>query len=90
MTERVLAILQQDPAALDRPFRDYPLYPRYAEGWYTPLVFAVTQGQKTAVQFLLEHGAGSAIRSPEGRTLREIALEKGHQSIADVLRADVT
>jgi ankyrin repeat protein len=28
MTERVLAILQQDPAALDRPFRDYPLYPR--------------------------------------------------------------
>jgi len=62
----------------------------YAEGWYTPLVFAVTQGQKTAVQFLLEHGAGSAIRSPEGRTLREIALEKGHQSIADVLRADVT
>jgi len=39
------------------------------------------------VQFLLEHGAGSAIRSPEGRTLHEIALEKGHQSVADVLRA---
>jgi ankyrin repeat protein len=88
MTERVLAILQQDPAALDRPFRDYPVYPRYAEGWYTPLVFAVTRDQKAAVQFLLEHGTGSAIRSPEGRTLHEIALEKGHQSIADVLGAD--
>jgi ankyrin repeat protein len=88
LTERVLAILEQDPSALDRPFRDYPLYPRYAEGWYTPLVFAVTQGQKTAVQFLLDYGAGSTIRSPEGRALHEIALERGHQSIADVLKAD--
>ncbi len=88
MTERVLAILQQDPAALDRPFRVYPLYPRYAEGWYTPLAFAVTRGQKAAVQFLLQHGASSAIRSPEGRTLHEIALEKGHQDIADVLTPD--
>jgi hypothetical protein len=50
----------------------------------------VTQGQKTAVQFLLDHAFGSAIRPPEGGTLHEIALEKGHQSIADVLRADVT
>ena len=88
ITERILAILQWDPAALDRPFRDYPLYPRYAEGWYTPLVFAVTRGQNAAVQFLLDHGANSAICSPEGRTLREIALEKGHQSIADVLSGD--
>jgi hypothetical protein len=62
----------------------------YAEGWYTPLVFAVTQGQKTAVQFLLDHGASSAIRSPEGGTLHEIALEKATRALQIVLRADVT
>jgi len=59
----------------------------YAEGWYTPLVFAVTQGQKTAVQFLLDHAFGSAIRSPEGGTLHEIALEKGHQSIVQISKS---
>jgi hypothetical protein len=34
------------------------------------------------VQFLQELGADSTVRSPEGRTLYEIAQEKGHRNIA--------
>jgi hypothetical protein len=37
LAERVEAILEQDPAALNRPFRDYPVCPLNAEGWFTPL-----------------------------------------------------
>lgn len=35
LTERILAILHEDPTAINRPFQEYPLYPLFAEGWYT-------------------------------------------------------
>jgi ankyrin repeat protein len=38
------------------------------------------------VRFLLERDADHTLRSPEGRTLFEIAQQKGHQTIADMLR----
>jgi ankyrin repeat protein len=87
LTERVLAILQQDPDAIRRSFQDYPLFPLYAEGWFTPLVFAVSFGQTDMVRLLLDQGADGMIRSPEGRTLVEMALEKGHRGVADILKA---
>jgi ankyrin repeat protein len=87
LTQRVQAILQEDPEALNRLFRDYPLYPLYAEGWHTPLAFAVTRDKPDMVRFLLEREADHMVRSPEGRTLYEIAQQKGHQSIAEMLRA---
>jgi ankyrin repeat protein len=87
LTQRVQTILQQDPQALNRPFRDYPLYPLYAEGWHTPLAFAVTRDKPDMARFLLEHGADPMVRSPEGRSLYEIAQEKGHQNMAEMIRA---
>jgi ankyrin repeat protein len=86
LTDRVLAILQEDADALNRPFREYALYPLYAEGWYTPLVFAVALGQTDVVPLLLKHGADRTVCSPEGRTLCDIAEEKGHQNIVDLLK----
>jgi ankyrin repeat protein len=86
LTQRVQTILQEDPGALNRPFRNYPLYPLYAEGWYTPLAFAVTQNQPTIVRFLLDGGADAEIRSPEGWTLHEIASQKGHEVVAEMLK----
>jgi uncharacterized protein len=86
LTARVHTILQEDPQALNRPFREYPLFPLYAEGWHTPLAFAVARDKPQMVRFLLERNADHTLRSPEGRTLYEIAQQQGHQVIADRLR----
>jgi ankyrin repeat protein len=87
LTERVLAILRQDPEAINRSFQHYPLFPLYAEGWFTPLVFVVKLGQTDMVRLLLNQGADATIRSPEGRTLDEMALEKGNRDIAGILKS---
>jgi ankyrin repeat protein len=84
---RIQAILDEEPAALHRPFRDYPLFPLDAEGWYTPLAYAVARGKTEMVQFLLARAADSALRSPEGHTLVDLAHQKGHASIAAILDA---
>jgi ankyrin repeat protein len=86
MTERVRAILAEDPAALERPFRDYGLFPIGMEEWYTPLVEAVTRGYAEITRVLLEHGANAAIRSPKGQTLMELARENGHEEVADLFK----
>jgi ankyrin repeat protein len=88
LTERIHAILGEDPEALNRPFRNYPLYPLYAEDWYTPLVFAVIRGRLKTVQMLLEHGADASVCSPDNRALYEIAEENGHEQIAGLLKPD--
>jgi hypothetical protein len=51
-----------------------------------PLALAVTRDKPQMVRFLLERDADHTLRSPEGRTLFEIAQQKGHQTIADMLR----
>lgn len=86
LTERILAILARDAEALHRPFTEYPLHPLYAEGWYTPLAFATIRGNTEMVRFLLDQGADAAIRSPDGRTLYDMAQEKGHERIAALLK----
>jgi len=85
MAERVNAVLEEDPAALDRAFRDYGLFPRDAEAWHTPLAYAVTRGREEIVRLLIERGAVTTLRSPEGATLSEIAQKAGHREIALIL-----
>jgi len=87
LTERILAILAQEPDQLNRPFSDYPLYPLNTEGWYTPLVLAVVLGRMESVRILLDQGADAAVRTPEGRSLPELAKEKGHKQIVALLTA---
>lgn len=86
LTERILAILAQDPEALNRPFSRYSLYPLYAEGWHTPLAFAVSLGKTQSVRVLLAEGADASVRSPEGRSLYAIAREKGLEEVAGMLQ----
>jgi ankyrin repeat protein len=83
---RVRAILNENPGAIDRPFGDYPLFPLYAEPWYTPLAFAVAQGKAEIVQFLLTYGANAEVRSSEGLTLVDLAQQKGYTAISDALK----
>ena len=86
LSDRVQTILREDGEALNRPFLEYPLYPLYAEGWHTPLAFAVTRGYGDMVRLLLALGADRTIRNPAGKSLREIAELQGHQGIAELLQ----
>src|ERR1700738_2018797 len=71
--DRLQGILEEDPASLNRPFREYGLFPWDAEGWHTPLAYAVMRGREGIVRLLMERGADATLRSPEGKTLSEIA-----------------
>jgi hypothetical protein len=73
MAQRIKAVLEEDPAALNRAFRDYGLFPWDAEAWHTPLAYAVTRRREGIVRLLIERGAVETLRSPEGETLSEIA-----------------
>jgi ankyrin repeat protein len=90
LTKRIIAILGEDPDTLHRKFGDYQLHPLYAEGWYTPLAFAVVRGNMESVRVLLDHGADATLRAPDNRTLYEMAQEKGHEEIAALLKAHST
>jgi len=85
MPDRVKAVLEEDPAALNRPFRDYGLFPWDAEPWHTPLAYAVTRGREEIVRLLIDHGADKTLHSPEGETLSQIAQKAGHRQIAEIL-----
>jgi len=52
-TQRVKAVLEEDPAALNRTFGDYGLFPWDAEAWHTPLAYAVTRGREEIVRLLI-------------------------------------
>jgi hypothetical protein len=76
LIDRVQSILEEDPASLNRPFRDYELFPWDAEAWHTPLAYAVTRGREEIVRLLIERGADTTLRSPEGETPREIVQRR--------------
>jgi ankyrin repeat protein len=85
MAQRVKVVLEEDPAALNRSFGDYGLFPWDAEAWHTPLAYAVTRGREEIVRLLMERGAIAALRSPAGETLSEIAQKARHREIALIL-----
>jgi ankyrin repeat protein len=83
--DRVQTNIEKDPASLNRPFRDYGLFPWDAEGWHTPLAYAAVRGRSEIVRMLLERGADATLRSPNGETLSEIARKAGQGEIALIL-----
>lgn len=86
LLHRIEAILLEDPDAINRSFESYSLFPLYAEGWFTPLVFAAHRDKPDVVQWLLEHGADASIHSPEGKSLVELANRNGLATIAELLQ----
>ena len=73
LPEKMMEVLRDDPRALERRFAEYGLYPTVAEGWFTPLAFAVSERAVEMVPLLLALGADRGVRSPEGKTLMEMA-----------------
>ena len=85
LMDRVQTALDEDPASLHRPFREYGVFPWDAEAWHTPLAYAVIRGREEIVRLLIERGADTTLRSPEGKTLYEIAREAGDEKVAMIL-----
>jgi ankyrin repeat protein len=85
LIDRVAKVLEEDPASLNRPFREYGLFPWDAERWHTPLVYAVMRRDGKITRLLLDHGADPTLRSPEGATLREVARKTGYEELASIL-----
>lgn len=83
--DRVPDILERDPAALNRPFAECLSRDPKPEDWQTPLVRMVDRGKTSAVRALLQYGADLTAHHPDGRSLLQLAREKGHQEIADLL-----
>jgi len=82
--DRIPDILARDPAALNRPFAKCLTREPKPEDWQTPLVRMVDAGKTAAVRALLEHGADATARHPDGRSLIDLARDKGHQDVVDL------
>lgn len=90
LTSRIPEILDRDPQALNRPFREYATLPpgdadRRHQAWVTPLVWAVAHDMADAARLLLDRGATLTVAS-DGRTLHDIAREPGRETVAELLR----
>ena len=85
LIDRVRTVLEEDPTLLNRAFRDYGLFPWDAEGWHTPLAYAVTRGREEIARLLVERGADATLRSPEGETMGEMARKGGYGEMAVML-----
>jgi hypothetical protein len=83
--DRVPEILARDPEALERPFAKCLAHEPRPEQWQTPLVRMVDRGKTDAVRVLLEHGADPAACHRDGRTLVELAHDKGFSEIEALL-----
>jgi ankyrin repeat protein len=73
---RVAAVLDADPAALERPLGgDDP-----DDAWQSPLAWAALRDKPEMVRLLLRRGARRGT-APDGRPLRELAAHQGHLSV---------
>ncbi|MCC2672121.1 MAG: putative ankyrin [Armatimonadetes bacterium] len=54
---------------------------------WPPIAYTGANGLPAAARLLLEHGADANARTPDGKTALTLALDKGHEEVAEVLRA---
>jgi ankyrin repeat protein len=82
--ERIVELLDQDPAALHRTFGEFSGLK--GEGQFiTPLGCAVRHNRPALVKLLLGRGA-RVVTAPNGETLLELAQRRGFEEIGTLLR----
>ncbi|HEY9229098.1 MAG TPA: ankyrin repeat domain-containing protein [Gemmatimonadaceae bacterium] len=86
---RLREIFERDPGALNRRMRESllrePGADEWTKSWWTPLAYAVINNKPDAVRVLLELGAETNPRIPDGKTLVDIARETDTPSIVSLL-----
>jgi ankyrin repeat protein len=85
--DRVPDVLARDPELLERPFAKCLSREPKPEDWQAPLVRMVVRGKTEAAKVLLDHGADASARHPDGRTLLQIARDKGFDGIVRLLES---
>lgn len=88
MAERLPEIVRREPWLLDRPFREYVPgetndWPPH--GWQTPLAFAIEKGDAESVRALLQAGASTRVRAPDGRSPRDLARDAGRDDLVKLI-----
>jgi uncharacterized protein len=58
---------------------------RQAQG-YTPLHYAATYGLESIIRALLQRSADKTARNADGKTAFDLAVEKGHTAVAELLK----
>jgi ankyrin repeat protein len=56
-----------------------------SHGGFTPLLEAAENGDGALAELLLAKGADPSLARDDGKRARDVALEKGHEDVADVL-----
>jgi ankyrin repeat protein len=85
--DRISDIVARDPDSLERPFAKNLTREPKPDDWHTPLTRMVDRGKTEAVRALLQLGASTSARHPDGRTLLQLARDKGFDEIAALLEA---
>ena len=85
------AVEAADSAEIRRLFDSHPAIREVVDGLedgkVSPLRTAAWYGHADIVKLLLERGADRASRNPEdGKIALELALERGHDDVAELLR----
>jgi ankyrin repeat protein len=83
--DRIPDILAREPDALERPFAQCLTREPKPEDRQTPLIRMVDRGKTEAVRILLQHGADATALNYDGRKLHQLATDKGHKEIAELL-----
>jgi ankyrin repeat protein len=84
--DRVPDILARDPTALNRSFAECISRKPKPEDRQTPLVRMVDRGKTQAVSLLLDCGADIGARHSDGRSLLQLASDKGFAEIVNLLK----
>jgi ankyrin repeat protein len=53
--------------------------------WWTPLAYAIVHGKTDAARELLRLGARTTVREPNGKQLRDVAIEYGRDDIVELI-----
>ncbi len=92
---RIPEVVARDPQAIGRPFGAVVTgAPRpdqwWPEPWCTPLMWAAMRGKIDIVRALIAHGADITLRTPDGRTVAELARPEIREEITAILNAHRT